>query len=411
MERKPSQSISRNDLERICNQEKENRKSNHLWMKCVPYLILSIVSIASFAQKSNSQSKTWLVDIIFRLETNVEETNNNIEKIKGEIQNCDVTIAKSEKIIGLAKQSGNTIAEGIARNSLQKARNAKERNVTNLIAINGYFNKLKALLESIKSNPADAELKFERFQFENKNDEWIKAKDEAILKRLEANSPYCEDLYKSLKTNAPPPPAVKTFANLQVGDVILIDRGSKSETDLLNVTDKLSSYAINAADQLGSGTMISKASHSLIYLKEINGKKMFLDNVPGKGPHIISEEEYLYLYGNRGADVAQLAQPLKKEQYEKVYDAARKLADDQSKMNNEQIKNGTWIKGSKYGIAGSDMVCSESSRWVLMQAGVKLPGSDDKLKQKVGVEFSPADFCKSDYFVVTPLQDVPNYKR
>ena len=66
--------------------------------------------------------------------------------------------------------------------------------------------------------------------------------------------------------------------------------------------------------------------------------------------------------------------------------------------------------GSKYGIGGSDMVCSEASRWVLIQAGVKIPDTDDKLKQKVCVDFSPADFCKSEYFVVMPLQDVPKAK-
>lgn len=374
------------------------------------YFILTILSLHSFVQRTNAQHGQWLVDEIFRLETNVEETNLEMQKIQAKIENCDVAISKSEKIIGLARQSGNTIAEEIAKNALQKAQEAKQKNVTNLIAISQYLKKQQGILEYLKTNPKDAELRLEKFKFESKNDEWMKGKDAAMVKRLEANNPDCDNLYKSLKTNVPPSLAVKTFANLQTGDVILIDRGSKSEADLLNVTDKLSSYAINAADQLGSGTTISKASHSLIYLKEINGKKMFLDNVPGKGPHIISEEEYLFLYGNREANVAQLAQPLRKEQYDKVYEVARKLADDQSKMNNEQIKNKSWIKGSKYGIAGSDMVCSESSRWVLIQAGVRLPGTEDNLKQKAGIDFSPADFCKSSYFVVTPLQDVPKGK-
>jgi len=415
MERKLSRGSSINEFEKIGHlkvraDQSYSKKYIPCWMNYAIYFMLSVISLSSFAQKQNTQNSQWLVDEIFRLETNVEETDAEMQKIREKIQNCDASISRSEKIIGLAQQSGNTEAQGIATNALQKAQDAKQKNVTSLIAVSEYSKKLKAVLDYLKTNPIDAELRLEKFRFESKNDEWMKAKDEAILKRLEANNPDCDNLYKSLKTKVPPPPAIKTFATLQVGDVLLIDRGSKSETDLLNVKDKLSSYAINAADQLASGSMASKASHSLIYLKEINGKKMFLDNVPGKGPRIISEEEYLYLYGNREANVAQLAQPLKKEQYDKVYEVARKLADDQSKMNNQQIKDGSWITGSKYGVGGSDMVCSEASRWVLIQAGVKITDTDDKLKQKVSVDFSPADFCKSEYFVVMPLQDVPKVK-
>ncbi len=379
-------------------------------MKYVICFIVLFISMVSYGQQPDNKSKTWFIDVVSNLETNVEKTNFEIEKLKEKIQSCDVIIAKSERIIGLAQQSGNTVAEGMARSALQKSTEAKQKNVTSLIAINAYLIKLQAMLESVKSSPADAELKLERFEFENKTDEWIKSKDEAILKRLEVNNPDCDNLEKSLKVNVPPPPLVKTFANLQTGDVLLIDRGSDSETEMSNFTDKLFGFAINAGDQLASKSMNSKASHSLIYLKEINGKKMFLDNVPGKGPRIISEDEYLFLYGNRGADVAQLAQPIKKEQYDKLYDVARKLADDQSKMTYEQLQKNNKITDTKYGIAGSDMVCSESSRWVLMQIGAYIPKSDDKLKKYWEIDFSPSDFVKGNCFIVTPLQDVPKVK-
>ena len=80
-------------------------------------------------------------------------------------------------------------------------------------------------------------------------------------------------------------------------------------------------------------------------------------------------------------------------------------------MNNEQLKKHGRIIGTKYGIAGSDMVCSESSRWLLMQVGAYIPETDDHIKKKyVHIEFSPADFVKCNYFIVTPLQDVPKVK-
>ena len=286
--------MERITAQRLISQEKEktgnarggdNYKSKDSWMNYVLYFILSTFSLSSFAQNK------WQVDEIFRLETKVAETNDEILIIKDKIQNCDLTISKSEKIIGLAKQSSNSIAEGIAQNALQKSQDAREKNVTRLIAISEYLKKLNAMLAYLKTNPKDAELSLEKFNFENKNDEWMKAKDEAVLKRLEANNPLCDNLLKSLKTNAPPPLMIKTFANLQIGDVLLITRGSQSETDLLNASGKLMSWAINGADQLASGSMGSKASHTVIYVKEINGKKMFMDNVPGK-------ERLLYLRRN-----------------------------------------------------------------------------------------------------------------
>ena len=414
MERKLSRSSIINEFKRTGNIKERvdrtyHKKLVHSWINYALYFILTIISLSSLAQKANSQDNRWLSDEIFRLETNVDETNDEVQKIQARIQNCDVSISKSEKIIGLAQQSNNAEAQGIASSALQKARDAKQKNVTSLIAISEYLKKLKGILEYLKSNPKDAEVRLEKFKFESKTDEWMKAKDEDILKRLEAINPSCESLGKSLKINAPPL-LVKTFTNLQPGDVILVGRGSETDADLSNVWGKMSSYAINASDQLTSGTTASIASHSLIYLKEINGKKMFLDNVPNKGPTIISEQEYLFKYGNRESEVAQLAQPIKKEQYDMLYDVARELADDQSKQNYQQIKQYNKITDTKYGIGGSDMVCSDASRWVLLQAGAVIPETEDKLKRNLNIRFSPADFCKSPCFLVTPLIDVPKVK-
>ena len=85
---------------------------------------------------------------------------------------------------------------------------------------------------------------------------------------------------------------------------------------------------------------------------------MFLDNVPGKGPTIISEQEYLYLYGSRDAKVAQLIEPLQDKDGEKLYQTARQLSDEQLQMKSQN--NNNLITDTKYGVMGSDMVCSES---------------------------------------------------
>lgn len=391
----------------------------------------TLASLNAFTQGTSTQRSQWLVDVIFRLETQVEGTNADMKRIRAEIQKCDATIATSESIISLAQQRGSTEAEKVARAALQKAQDAKQKNVSSLIAASEYLKKLQGIRDYVKTGAGDAALKLEQFKLDNQTDEWIKAKDEQIQQRLVEPCLLCDKLSTSLKTNAPPPLPGKTFNELKPGDVLLISKETakrdtsviasnfNSETvnkihqeigSMVNEALTLPSKAINAADNFISSTDASQASHTLIYLKTLNGQKMFLDNVPGRGPTIISEQEYIYLYGKRGTEVAQ---PIKAMDGDRLYEAARTLADEQLKV---QVQNNqTWyskITGTNYGMVGSDMVCSESSRWVLVKAGMQiLPEADDKqirvFGTKYGVGYSPADFVKSNYFIVTPLSGVP----
>ncbi len=315
------------------------------------------------------------------------------------IQKCDATISKSEKILNIAQQKGNAEAEQVSLEAIRKAKAAKLKNSENLVLLDSYLKKLNVLIEDLKKGNSNGELKAEQFEFQNNREEWLKNKDTLIRQRYKNPNLYVNNLYTSLKTNAPPPLPGKKFDELLPGDVLLISKDSS----------KLSiSYWINKGDELISSTKESSASHTLIYLKSINGKKMFLDNLPGKGPMIISEQEYLYLYGNRDAKVAQLIEPLEDKDGEKLYATARQLADEQLQMKTQKANN--LITGTKYGVMGTDMVCSESSRWVLINSGKIVPETDDTIKKIAGIDYSPADFCKSKYFIVTPLYEVPTKK-
>lgn len=383
------------------------------------------------SQRPNTQNSQWVMETAFRLETQVEGLNGEMAKFRAEIQKNDATMSGAQNIISLAQQRGNTEAEKVARDALQKAQDAKQKNVSSLIAASEYLKKLQGILDYVKSGAGDAALKLEQFKLDNQTDEWIKAKDEQIQQRLVEPCLLCDKLGTSLKTNAPPPLPGKTFNELKPGDVLLISKETaqrdtstiaqnfNSETvnkihqeigSMVNEALTLPSKAINAADNFISSTDASEASHSLIYLKTLNGQKMFLDNVPGRGPTIISEQEYVRLYGKRGAEVAQ---PIKTLDGDRLYEAARTLANDQLKVQADNNKQ--WyskITGTNYGVVGSDMVCSESSRWVLVNAGMQiLPEAEEKqvrvFGMKIGVGYSPADFVKSKYFIVTPLSGVP----
>jgi hypothetical protein len=354
-------------------------------------LFFFIISVNSFAQDKNK----WLVDQIFRFETELDEMKTRIQKMDNDIDKNDASIKRSENIIALAQQKGNSQAEKVAQDALQNAKDAKQKNIDTRSKAYEYLIKLNAVLEYLKTNPDDAELKSEQFKFESKSDEYLKSQSELVQDRLINSQPYVTSLITSLKTKVPPPLPGKSFDELEPGDVLLVGNENKS---LITVTDNFF-----------SGTNKSQASHTLIYLKEINGKKMFLDDQPGVGPKIISEDLYASLYGKRPTDVAHLlTQPVKPEDGEKLYKIARELAEEQYKYkmdNSDKL-----FIGTKYGVKGTDMVCSEADRWVLLKADYKIPESEDAIKKLLGVEYSPADYYKSCYFMVTPLSGIPTDK-
>ena len=227
----------------------------------------------------------------------------------------------------------------------------------------------------------------EQGEFETMNAEWMQKQRGLIEQRLKEPNKYAGAIHTSLTTNAPPLP-YKRFGELQPGDVLLLEGAGFSNAI---------PYADNA---ISSGRNESGAAHTVLYLKEVNGKKLFLDNQPGQGPRIISEEEFLEAYGNRKAEMARLAQPLRPDEAKKLYEAAKGMA----QKNNRALINSHMFDSSNYGVWSKDnVVCSEADWALINAAGRHIPVSDDKAKVAAGVKWSPADYANSQYFLVTPL--------
>ncbi len=210
----------------------------------------------------------------------------------------------------------------------------------------------------------------------------------AILKRTEQANAQAQQIYRSFKTGEPPNP-VKNLNNLAPGDVILV------ATDLKDLKSK----GINFLDRWGSDNWSSPASHAAIFLGVRNGERWYLDNTSAHGPVILAEKDFLKEYGQRGMDVATLVgQPLSQHQGQELWKGAHELR-----------------KTTRYGIWANDkMVCSETSRWLLVRAGrwvpetkspnAKVLGGDTFLNKKMIVTFSPSDFYENQqYFVVHQL--------
>jgi len=362
------------------------------------FLLISCSCSISLAQDTDVQKSNWLLGVIFKLENMKDKAIEDIKKYEVEIQKCDNTISKSENIIGLARQQGNARAEGIAREALNKAQAAKTKNLE--LKRSAELNKKRAevALAYVNSGGKDLEAKLEQVELENSPAAWKENQKQLIEERLREPNLYAGAIYKSLSTKptslttkAPPPLPPRRYDELQPGDVLLING------DLLG-------SEINAADRLLSGDNTSRSSHTVIYLKEVNGKKLFLENVPGEGPRIISGDEFLERYSSRGARVAELAQPLNAEEAKKLWAAAAEMATKNTKKVASNWLGLPWL-GTNYGVWGKDnLVCSEADWSVLRAAGREIPESDDWVKKHLGVSFSPADFFNNEkYFIVSPL--------
>jgi len=239
----------------------------------------------------------------------------------------------------------------------------------------------------------------EQAEFENSPAEWKEKQGKLIQQRLEEPNKWCSGIQAHLMGNVPPLPA-KTFDELQPGDVLLIAGEGKFGKEIVK---KDNEYTSDKASD-------STASHTVIFLKEVNGKKYFLDSQPalvngGKGgPRIITDAEFLDTYGHRGTEIARMVgQPLNKEEGDKLFHAALEMAE----KNRKTIANnflGSGYFGTNWGVGGEDMVCSEAD-WALLNLAreKQIPKSGDQTKVEWGINWSPADFRNRQYFLVTPL--------
>lgn len=245
------------------------------------------------------------------------------------------------------------------------------------------------------SAPVDLTVLQEQDEFVKMNAAWMKNQKQLIEQRLREPNKYASAISKSLKTNAPPPLPPRKYEMLQPGDVLLFP------------PDDTKSFWINFGDRLSSASP-SPASHTVLFLKEVNGKKLFLDQTSERGTHVISEEEFLSTYGHRDALVAQ---PVKKADTAAIWERTKELVkkEQEKQAKNTESRTDYFRDKSGYGLYGpGNMVCSEADRWILINSGLNIPETASPLKRLLGIHYGPANFFSDDKnFIITPLYGVP----
>jgi|GEM_PF-4673485 len=238
------------------------------------------------------------------------------------------------------------------------------------------------------SSPVDPLTAGEQAQFAARSPSWMAEIRNGIADRLTKINPRLAAIGDIIRSEPKILP-VKRFNQLEPGDVLLVEpeRGD-FKGNVVAFSDRLSSL------EFGEGS--SFASHTFIYLKTVDSKKLFLDNNPNEGFLIKNEDQILKQYGNRHMDVAE---PLKSIDAEKLYAAARTKALEETKNKERGL-----IDTTNYGIFGDDMVCSEASRWALIQAGYEVPETGSWLKKAIRIYFGPANFyTEKQYFLISTL--------
>jgi hypothetical protein len=226
----------------------------------------------------------------------------------------------------------------------------------------------------------------------------------SIAQRQVEPNPWARSISRSLKIKAPPLPE-KMFSQLQPGDVLLV-----APPDTLTFDAWIGHY-IRLFDKLSSWEWKSRASHCFIYLREVNGVKLFQDNLPGEGFRIKTEDQINEEYAGRYMDIAQ---PLNRVEANGLWAAARELGIRQLNADLKKLSEPDLVsqmnKWTKYGLVGDDnLVCSESARFALVMAGLEIAQTDSLLKKLIGIYFGPANFYSDKQnFLITPLASLRN---
>jgi hypothetical protein len=361
------------------------------------YLLCAIAALtaallsppASFAEAQTADRTIQELNVLIQeingeirmAEQEIRKIENNIAGIEQEIQKNDAIIRSTEEKISEARAKKNTAAETAFRDAQEGARRAKKKGEDTRAEYIERLKKHRAALEAARARES----------------KWKDDTRKLIADQLAAGrDPLTQAIMSSL--NNPSNglrPLFRPFTELRAGDVLLVapDEGLGPDAikgKSIKLFDKASSWE--------KGTSNSRASHTLICLKTVNGKKFFLDNQSGEGPRIKTEDQILREYGARPMDVAR---PLAEVDGRKLWEAAREL-----EMKNLARFGKGVADETGYGLRGDDnKVCSEVSQWVLIRAGVPLPDTDSPFKKSLGIYFGPADFYRQDqHFLISAVE-------
>ncbi|MCK4347962.1 MAG: tetratricopeptide repeat protein [Thermoplasmatales archaeon] len=221
-----------------------------------------------------------------------------------------------------------------------------------------------------------------------KNPNWLPDQRQIIIKAIEQDEKYTEELLVAINTlrYSEPLHRPKALSELIPGDILLMEpEGAVGH--MLAVADQLSRGRF-----LETGETEEPASHAVMFYKrDESGTMWFLDHRAKEGSRLIDKELFTKRYSHRKIDVAR---PRRNIEGKKIWKAVTSVI--------KKSKEGS-IGGSDFGFFGNNLVCSERMGLIIVKI------ADLKISKRPlnPVTITPGDFYDPDeigkYFVVTPL--------
>lgn len=262
------------------------------------------------------------------------------------------------------------------------------------------LNRRSAKVEPVAGTEPPSPVIDEESQFNRNRLEWYDRQSLRVRQAVNLNKKWTEDVLKAIigLTPLPPTAALTGLSALSAGDVLLVApvdvRHSATEYvkgELISLGD----YGVRAVAAFANGGLANAAnvqrsdiSHSLTFIREVNGHRLFLDH-DTKGTRVIDETQFLKDYGMREMFVARPQEVVDGRQ---LWEAALDL--------------GTRQRG--YGVTGDRVVCSQMCAIAVARA--------TKTNYTAGnlgpIDVTPGDFYDKTgnvgkHFVVTRLRIAP----
>lgn len=230
--------------------------------------------------------------------------------------------------------------------------------------------------------------------------EWRDRQALRVRHAVYLNKKWSGEVLKAIRNLTPLPPtaALTNLSALSAGDVVLVAPVNVQHSVTEYVKGELISlgdYGVRAVTAFANGGLSSAAnvqrsdiSHSLTFIREVNGRMFFLDH-DTKGTRVIDERQFLKDYGMREMLVARPQEIVDGRQ---LWEAAHNL--------------GTKERG--YGVTGDKVVCSQMCAIAVARAT-----NTDYTAGNLGpIDVTPGDFYDKSgnvgkHFVVTRLKITP----
>lgn len=323
---------------------------------------------------------------------NIPETSP-IPKGLSDIQNKKITHSKMLlqnrwKTLVSKVESHNQQCQNIPSGT-QRAFNCRQKmdQLQNEIAsyvtdVRQFNNTVATLIQKIKSTIVSKE----QNDYDKKNKQWLIKQQDLIRQAVTSEQKVDKKILLDIHQNKVPNLPQKTLNHLKSGDVILLRQDNSVISSTIPYGDVLSRW-------VQTKSLKSKKydiSHSVVYLKSIKGKRLYLDHQFGdKFARIIDEDTFLKRYEKR---LSYVARPKALINGKKLWEAAKGVA----------IKDNT-----PYGVFGENVVCSEIDTFAVVQAtGKKL--SFLKNERWGPINMTPSDFIdpetKGRYFIISSLK-------